>query len=188
MKKSEKMKGKTAEANRKKQYTRYAIGAAAVIVVLIIAGFYLFNPTVAKNGDTVMIYYTGSYENGTVFDSNVDGDPIVFTIGNKSVIPGFEEAVIGMTVNSTKTVFIPVDKAYGPHLDSLVHVVNRSTWSPGVEPVVGNRYTVTRKTDGAVSHVLVTNVTNDTVTIDENHMLAGQNLTYTIRFAGFYRP
>jgi len=187
MKKSEKLKGKAAVANRKKQSTRYAVAAAAVIVVLLVIGFYLFNPSVAKYGDTVMVYYTGSYENGTEFDSHMNGDPLIFKIGNNSVIPGFEEAVIGMTVNSTKTVHIPVDKAYGPHLDSLVHVVNRSTLSKDIEPVVGNSYVITRKADGAVSHVLITNITNDTVTLDENHQLAGQNLTFTILFAGFYR-
>jgi peptidylprolyl isomerase len=187
MKKSEKLKGKAAVANRKQQYTKYALAALSVIIILSLIGFYLFNPSVAKTGDTVMVYYIGTYENGTVFDSNVDGDPLIFTIGNKSVITGFEEAVIGMSINSTKTVFIPVDKAYGPHLDSLVHVVNRSTLSADMEPVVGNRYVITRKADGAVSRVTIINVTNDTVTLDENHMLTGQNLTYTIRFAGFYK-
>ena len=188
MKKSEKLKGKAAAANRKKQYTRYAIAGAAVIAVLLIAGFYLFNtPTVAKTGDTVMVYYTGTLDNGTVFDSNVDGDPLIFTIGNKTVIPGFEEAVIGMTVNSTKTVHIPVEKAYGPHLDSLVHVMNRSDLSKDMDPVVGNRYVITRKADGAVSRVMVINVTKDTVTLDENNILTGQNLTFTIQFVGLYK-
>jgi peptidylprolyl isomerase len=186
MKKSEKMKGKITAANRKKQYTRYVIAGAAVIIVLLIAGFYFFNPTAVKNGDTVMVYYTGTLDNGTVFDSNVDGDPLIFTVGNKTVIPGFEEAVIGMTVNSTKTVHIPAGKAYGPHLDSLVHVVNRSDLPSDVDPVIGSRYVITRKEDGAVSRVMVVNVTRDTVTLDENNILAGENLTFAIRFAGFY--
>jgi peptidylprolyl isomerase len=188
MKKSEKVKGKAAVAIRKKQYTRYVVAGAAVIAVLLIAGFYLFNtPAVAKNGDTVMVYYTGTLDNGTVFDSNADRDPLIFTIGNKTVIPGFEEAVVGMTVNSTKTVHIPVEKAYGPHLDSLVHVMNRSDLSKDIEPIVGNRYVITRKADGAVSRVEVINVTRDTVTLDENNILAGQNLTFTIQFVGFYK-
>ena len=70
MKKSEKLKGKAAVANRKKQYTRYGVAAAAVIVVVLIVGFYLFNPFVAKKGDTVMIYYTGSLENGTALQQS----------------------------------------------------------------------------------------------------------------------
>jgi peptidylprolyl isomerase len=188
MKKSEKLKGKAVAANQKKQYTRYAIAGAAVIAVLLIAGFYLFNtPAVAKNGDTVMVYYTGTLDNGTVFDSNADGDPLIFTIGNKTVIPGFEEAIIGMTANSTKTVHIPVEKAYGPHLDSLVHVVNRTDLPSNIEPIVGNRYVITRKADGAASRVEVINVTKDTVTLDENNILTGQNLTFTIQFVGLYK-
>lgn len=187
MKKSEKLKGKAIAANRKEQYIRYAPAAAAVIVILSLVGFYLFNPFVAKNGDTVMIYYNGTLENGTVFDSNFDRDPLIFTIGNRSVIPGLEEAVMGMSVNSTKTVYIPVDKAYGPHLDNLVLVVNRSELPKDIEPVVGRMYTIQRNDDGAVARVRITDVTNDTVMLDQNHLLAGQNLTFTIRFAGFYQ-
>jgi peptidylprolyl isomerase len=92
-----------------------------------------------------------------------------------------------MNVNSTKTVFIPVDKAYGPHLDSLVHIVNRTNLPPDMDPEAGKMYTIRRTADNAVARVLVLNVTSDTVTLDENHMLAGQNLTFTIQFAGFYR-
>jgi len=95
MRKSEKVKGKSAGENREKIYTWYALGAAAIIVVLLIVGFYLFNPFVAKKGDTVVVYYTGTLENGTVFDSNIDRDPLIITIGNGNVIPGFEEAIIG---------------------------------------------------------------------------------------------
>jgi peptidylprolyl isomerase len=188
MKKSEKLKGKAAVENRKKQYTRYAIAGAAVIAVLLIAVFYLFNtPAVAKTGDTVMVYYSGTLDNGTVFDSNADGDPLIFTIGNKTVIPGFEEAVIGMTVNSTKTVHIPVEKAYGPHLDSLVLVMNRTDLPKDMDLVVGNRYIITRKADGAASRVMVINITRDTVTLDGNNILTGQNLTFTIQFVGLYK-
>ena len=187
MKKSEKLKGKVAVANRKKQYLQYVIAGAAALIVIAAIGFYLFNPSVAKKGDTVMVYYTGSYENGTEFESHMSGDPLIFTLGNGTVVAGFEEAIIGMDVNATKTVHVPVEKAYGPHLDRLVHIVNRSTLSKDIEPVIGNRYIITRNADGAVSHILITNVTNDTITIDENHQLAGQNLTFTIRFAGFYR-
>lgn len=187
MKKSEKLKGKSGVANRKRQYTWYALVAAAVIVVLLVVGFYLFNPFVAKKGDSVMVYYTGSFENGTVFDSNIDRDPLIFTIGNQSMIPGFEDAVIGMGVNSTKTVHVPFDQAYGPRFEGLVHMVNRSNMPEDMVPEVGRFYTVTRSADGAIARVLIVNVTNDTVTIDENHLLAGQNLTFTIRFIGFYK-
>lgn len=186
MKKSEKRKGKAEVAERKKRYIQYAVAGTAAIIVLIIIGFFFLNPSVAKTGDTVIVYYTGTFDNGTVFDANLDRDPLVFTLGNKSVIPGFEEALIGMRVNETKTVHIPVDKAYGPHLERLVHVVNRSALPADMVPEVGGIYGVTRS-DGAIARVKIIDVTSDNVTIDENHLLAGQNLTFTIRFAGFYQ-
>jgi peptidylprolyl isomerase len=187
MKKSEKLKGKTAVADQKKQYTRYAVAAVTVIIVLLVVGFYLFNPLVAKNGDTVMVYYTGTLANGTVFDSNVDGDPLIFTIGNHTVIAGLEEAVIGMTPNSTRTVNIPVGKAYGPYREDLIQVINRSVLPSDIKPVVGQTYTIQRKTDGAVAYIRLLNFTNDTLTVDQNHLLAGENLTFTVEFAGFYK-
>lgn len=186
MKKSEKWKGKTAAAGRKKQYTGYALAAGAVIVFLALVGFYLFNPFAAKMGDTVMVYYTGAYENGTVFDSNLDRDPLIFTIGNGSVITGFEEAVIGMAVNSTKTVHIPVDKAYGPYREDLIQVINRSVLPKDIEPVVGHTYAIQRNDDGAISYIRLLDFTNETLTIDQNHHLAGENLTFTIQVVGFY--
>jgi peptidylprolyl isomerase len=187
MKKSEKLKGKTAAENRKKQYTRYAVAAVAVLIVLLVVGFYLFNPFGAKNGDTVMVYYTGSLANGTVFDSNFNGDPLIFTIGNHTVITGLEEAVIGMTPNSTKTVNIPVDKAYGPYRKDLIQVINRSVLPSDIEPVIGRTYTVQRKADGALTYIRLLNFTNETLTVDQNHLLAGENLTFTIQFIGFYK-
>ena len=187
MKKSEKKKGKSVVADRRTLSTRYAVAAAAVIVILIVIGFYLFNPSGAKTGDTVMIYYTGTYENGTVFDSNLNRDPLVFTIGNNTVIPGLEEAVIGMTPNSTKTVNISVDKAYGPYRPDLVQVVNRSILPSNIEPVIGHVYTIERTSDHSIAYVRLLNFTNDTLTIDQNHLLAGQNLTFTIQFVGFYK-
>lgn len=186
MKKSEKRKGKAVVADRKKRYTQYAVAGSAAVITLIVIGFFFLNPSVAKAGDTVMVYYTGTFDNGTVFDSNLERDPLIFTLGNKSVITGFDEAVTGMHVNETKTVYIPVEKAYGPHLDRLVHVVNRSALPADMVPEVGGIYGVTRS-DGAIARVKIIDVTADNVTIDENHLLTGQNLTFTIRFAGFYK-
>lgn len=188
MKKSEKLKGKAAVAERKQASKKLVIAAAAIIIIVIIAGvILLYHPDAAKNGDTVMVYYTGYFENGTQFGSNVDDDsPLIFTIGNHTVITGMEEAVVGMTPNSTKTVNISYDKAYGPYRADYILVMNKSALPKDVDPVIGNSYTFTRKEDGAVAHVRITNITDSTVTFDENHLLAGKNLTYTIRFVGFY--
>ena len=97
------------------------------------------------------------------------------------VIPGFDEAVAGLAVNDVKTVRIPSEKAYGSYNNSLVHIVNRSAFPANVTPVAGQYYGIQRTSDGTVSYVKIINVTQSTVTLDENHELAGQNLTFSIR-------
>lgn len=184
MKKSEKIKGKEAVAARKKKQVQYGILAATVIVIVAIIIITLFNPFVAKTGDTVEVYYTGTLDNGTVFDTNENAAPLTFTLGKAMVIPGFEEAVAGMSVNEVKTVRIASEKAYGSYNTSLIHVVNRSVFPANVTPVAGQYYAIKSMVDGTVNYVKIINVTSSTVTIDENHELAGQNLTFSIRLAG----
>ncbi len=115
MKKSEKIKGKEAVATRKKKQVRYGIIAAAAIILVALFGFVMFNPFVAREGDTVKVFYTGSLDDGTVFDTNMNATPLAFTVGKGMVIPGFDEAVIGMGVDDVKTVRIPSEKAYGSY-------------------------------------------------------------------------
>jgi peptidylprolyl isomerase len=184
MKKSEKIKGKEAVAARKKKQVQYGIIAAAGIILVALLGFVLFNPFVAKTGDTVNVFYTGTLDDGTVFDTNVNATPLAFTIGKGMVVPGFEEAVIGMGVNDVKTVRIPSEKAYGSYKSSLVQTLNRSAFPADVTPFVGQFYSIRRTTDGTERLVKITNVTPSTITLDGNHEMAGQNLTFTIRLAG----
>jgi peptidylprolyl isomerase len=181
MKKSEKLKGKAVVAARKKNQVRYGILAGAGIVIVAIFGFIMFNPFVAKMGDTVEVYYTGILDDGTIFDTNVNASPLEFTLGKGMVIPGFEEAVAGMAVNESKTVWIPLDKAYGSYNRSLIHVLNRSALPANMTPVEGKYYTLRSTINGAINTVKAINVTASTVTLDENHVLAGQNLTFTLR-------
>ena len=186
MKKSEKVKGKEAMAARKKLYPKLAMVAAAGILIIIIAVYLVFNPSVlnpngAKSGDMVTVEYTGSLPDGTVFDTNVNATPLTFIIGQGRVIKGLEEGVTGMAQGEAKTVRIPVDKAYGPYNDALVHVVNRSTLPANITPEVGKVLKVTRQPDGAFALVKIINVTPSTITWDENHELAGKDLVYTIR-------
>ena len=181
MKKSEKIKGKETVATRKKKQVRYGIVAAAAIILVALFGFVMFNPFVAKAGDTVKVFYTGSLDDGTVFDTNMNATPLEFTIGKGMVISGFEEAVIGMGVDNVKTVWIPSEKAYGTYNSSLVNTLNRSAFPSDITPLVGQLYSVRRTTDGAVSLVKIINVTPSTITLDGNHELAGKNLTFSIR-------
>ena len=181
MKKSEKIKGREAVAAKKRLYPKFAMVAAAGILILVVIGYILLNPSGAKNGDMVTVEYTGSLTDGTVFDSNVNATPLTFIIGQGRVIKGLEEGVTGMSQGDTKTVNIQVDKAYGPYNDALVHVVNRSTLPADMIPEVGGVYTVTRQPGGALARVKIINVTPSTITWDENHALAGKDLVFTIR-------
>lgn len=134
----------------------------------------------AKKGDTVKVHYTGKLENGTVFDTSLNRDPLQFTIGNDEVIPGFEEAVIGMAPGDSKTVKITADKAYGPHLDEMVLVVERTQIPPNLKPEVGQQLQL-KQADGKVILVVVTDVSESTVTLDANHPLAGKDLIFDIQ-------
>lgn len=184
MKKSEKIKGKEAVAARKNMQVQYGIILALGIIVVAVLGFVIFNPFVAKTGDTVDVYYTGTLDNGTIFDTNENATPLTFTLGKGMVIPGFDEAVAGMALNNVKTVWIPYEKAYGAYNRSLIHIVNRSVFPANLTPVAGNYYAIKKITDGTISYVKIINVTPSTVTIDENNELAGQNLTFSIRLIG----
>jgi peptidylprolyl isomerase len=181
MKKSEKLKGKQVVALKKKKQLQYGMLAGAGVIIVAVLLLVIFNPFVAKAGDTVNIYYTGTLDDGTIFDSNVNGSPLTFIVGKGMVIPGFEEAVIGMAVNNEKTVRIPPEKAYGLYNASFIHVVNRTAFPSNLTPVVGQYYSVRSTIDSSESSVKVINVTAATITLDANHALAGQNLTFSIR-------
>jgi peptidylprolyl isomerase len=132
----------------------------------------------AKNGDTVRVHYTGKLENGTLFDSSSDGDPLEFKLGEGELIPGFEQAVQGMKTGDTKTVTIPVDEAYGPRRDELIMVVEKSQLPSDLETSVGEQLEMTQGDNTFV--VTITEATDDTVTLDANHPLAGEALIFDL--------
>ena len=133
----------------------------------------------AKDGDIVIVHYTGSLDDGTVFDSSVDREPLEFTLGQGQMIPGFEQGVLGMKVGETRNIHIPADQAYGPHRDELVVEVDRSELPEDLDPVVG-QYLEMTQTDGRTAVVPVVAVSETTITIDANHRLAGKDLNFEI--------
>lgn len=133
----------------------------------------------AKTGDTVQVHYTGTLDDGTVFDRSIDrGVPLEFTIGSGQMIPGFDQAVNGMILGESKTVKIPADQAYGPYYEDLVQVVNRSDLPEDVE--VGQRLQGIQA-DGQIIVFTIINVSESNVTLDANHHLAGKDLTFEIK-------
>ena len=93
--------------------------------------------TEAKSGDNVKVHYTGKLDDGTVFDTSVERDPLEFTVGEGKLIPDFEKAVVGMNPGETKTIQIPSENAYGPHREEMMMVVDRSQFPKELEPEVG---------------------------------------------------
>lgn len=133
----------------------------------------------AKKGDNVKVHYTGRLDDGTVFDSSQDRDPLEFTLGEGQVIPGFEEAVEGMGEGDSKTATVSSENAYGPRRNELVLPIERDRFPDGVEPEVGQPLQMQTQ-DGEVVQVIVTEVEDEVVLVDANHPLAGHDLTFDI--------
>jgi peptidylprolyl isomerase len=140
----------------------------------------------AKNGDRVLVRYTGKFEDGTVFDSSEDCEcdsdsgPLEFVLGEHQVIPGFEEAVVGMAPGEEKTVNIPFDKGYGPRSDAMIAEIDRKDLPEEISPTVGERLQVTQE-GGATFDVFISALTEDKVSLDGNHPLACRDLVFEIR-------
>jgi FKBP-type peptidyl-prolyl cis-trans isomerase 2 len=142
----------------------------------------------AKKGDTVKVHYQGKLKDGTVFDdSNTRKEPLIFTIGQSDIIAGFDTAVEGMDPGQEKTVNIPADQAYGPHRKEMVVTVNRKELPPDLKPVVGQQLSVSQD-EKQYAVVTVTGVSEDSVTLDANHPLAGQDLTFGIKLVEICPP
>ncbi len=133
----------------------------------------------AKTGDSVSIHYTGKLQEGTVFDSSRDRDPLEFAIGNGEVIPGFEAAVVGMAPGDAKTEVIPAENAYGPRQPEMVMVVERHHIPAEIPLDVGQQLQL-QGPQGQMVPVMVTDLSEADVTLDANHPLAGETLIFDI--------
>jgi FKBP-type peptidyl-prolyl cis-trans isomerase 2 len=136
--------------------------------------------TTAKEGSKVKVHYTGRLADGTEFDSSADQQPLEFKVGAGEVIPGFEQAVLGMSEGESKTTRVPAGEAYGDYDDDLVMEVERGQFPENITPEVGQRLQL-RQPDGQVFGAVVTDVDGDSVTLDANHPLAGQELVFDIQ-------
>ncbi|MGB7923090.1 MAG: peptidylprolyl isomerase [Pyrinomonadaceae bacterium] len=136
-------------------------------------------PEQLKKGDTARIHYTGRLANNEVFDTSEGGDPLEFEVGAGEVIAGFDEGVEGMQVGEKKTIEIEADNAYGERSDALVQAVARADLNLETEPQVGMNL-VLQLPDGNQIPVAITDVSQDSVTLDANHPLAGQKLIFDV--------
>jgi len=134
----------------------------------------------AKQGDMVRVHYRGTLEDGAVFSSTYEEkEPFEFTIGEGSVLPGFEQAVIGMNVGDTRSISIPPEEAYGQHRKEFVFMMNRSQAPAGLNLELGKRLQV-RANRGKTTIATITAITEDSVLLDANDPLAGKTLKFEI--------
>ena len=133
----------------------------------------------AAHNNTVTVKYTGKLADGTVFDASPDDSPLSFIVGRGEVVKGFEAAVIDMSQGETKTVVIEPDQAYGESNPALTEEINRADLPEDLELTEGGQLNVTQD-DGSTLLLMIDKVTEETVTLDANHPLAGKALTFVI--------
>ncbi|MBP1840534.1 FKBP-type peptidyl-prolyl cis-trans isomerase [Formosa algae] len=132
-----------------------------------------------KENDTVKVHYTGKLNDGRVFDSSLEREPLEVTIGQGMLIPGFENAIIDMKVNEKKTVEIAKENAYGDINEQLFHKVGNEQLPPDVKPEVGMGLT-SKSEDGREHQFRVVDIQDDHIVVDGNHPLAGQDLVFDL--------
>lgn len=136
-----------------------------------------------KNGDTVQVHYTGTLDNGEIFDTSKEREPLEFTLGRGQLIPGFEKAVLGLTIGDSTKVDIPSTEAYGEERKDLIIHVPKDQLPDDVKPQIGMQLQVNQPS-GQPIPVRITEVGETELTLDANHPLAGKDLTFEIELLG----
>jgi len=133
---------------------------------------------IVENGKSVLVHYTGKFEDGEIFDTSlVEGrEPIKTVVGQGNLIKGFEEGLVGMTEGEKKTIEVEPEKGYGEYLDGLVITIKKDQVPEGVK--VGD--VLQSESERGTINVTVTEVTEDTVKIDANHPMAGKKLIFEL--------
>ncbi|MEX0778834.1 MAG: peptidylprolyl isomerase [Balneolales bacterium] len=132
-----------------------------------------------KDGDTVKVHYTGKLADGSEFDSSADKEPMEFKIGEGKLIPGFEQAVVGMNIGDKNTIKIPSAEAYGERRDDMNVSVEKEKLPEDLTPELGQQLQIQQQ-DGKAIPVVIADISDTHVTLDANHPLAGEDLTFEI--------
>jgi peptidylprolyl isomerase len=135
--------------------------------------------TAATTGNTVRVHYRGTLDDGTEFDSSAGRDPLEFTLGSGQVIPGFENAIMGMSEGDTKTITIPPEEAYGHSNPGMVHEVPRAEIPDNI-PLHEGAMLSASDGQGRQMQLTVVEANDETVKLDANHPLAGKALTFEL--------
>jgi peptidylprolyl isomerase len=138
----------------------------------------------AQKGDTVKVHFTGKLDDGTEFASSRNDAAVEFTIGEGKLIPGIEEGTIGMAEGDQKTIRLEPNQAFGEKRSELVSKVPKSEFPDDIEPTVGLHLQMSSSSGNPI-RVVVTEISGDEVTLDANHALAGQSLTFDLELVDF---
>jgi peptidylprolyl isomerase len=143
--------------------------------------------TTLKNGDSVKVHYTGTLEDGRVFDTSKGRDPLEFKAGDGQIITGFENAILGMKVGETRDFEVSPDEAYGHRQEEMVLEVPVGEFPDHIEPKIGMRLQL-KQQQGSPLEVVITDISNEAVTLDGNHPLAGQTLHFQVELLEIATP
>ncbi len=170
-----------ARKGRARQGSLVLYAVAAIAIIAIVAGsvyYFTAGSLSVQNGDNVSLYYTGRLQNGTIFGSNVGGQPLVFTVGANQVIPGFNNGIMGMHVNQTRQLVIPPNQAYGEINSSLIITVPIAEFGNHTVKV-GEGIGQTLPNGGQLQGV-ITAINSTNAIIDFNPPLAGRTLIFNV--------
>lgn len=133
----------------------------------------------AKAGDKVRVHYKGQLSDGTIFDSSLEREPIEFILGQDTVIPGFEDAVIGMEAGESKDVSIPPEEGFGEYSKDLVVNIEKTILPPEINPELGMQLEVSSEEE-TPRVFTIADIAEDSITLDGNHPLAGKEIAFKI--------
>jgi FKBP-type peptidyl-prolyl cis-trans isomerase 2 len=133
----------------------------------------------AQKGDKVKVHYHGKLTNGETFDSSNGREPLEFEVGSGTVIKGFDQGVAGMEVGEKKTINIPVEEAYGPRSEDMLIEFPKDRFPDDVAIEEGMQLMMSNGS-GQNIPVIVTEIKEDSVILDANHPLAGEDLIFDI--------
>ncbi len=164
-----------------------------LIISILISGCQSVEPdtsssTPVKNGDTVFVHYVGKVIDGEIFEMTLDAEPRGIIVGAQQTLPAFEQALIGMRAGESKNFDLPHEQAFGPYLEQpgMTHTLQRSSLAHTINPKIGQQLNAAvflpgQQTDQSqIVPVFVTAVTEQTITVDANHPLAGKNLNFDV--------
>ncbi|MCE6987684.1 peptidylprolyl isomerase [Dyadobacter sp. CY323] len=138
----------------------------------------------AQTGDNVQVHYKGTLPDGQLFDSSEGREPLNFTLGSGMVIKGFDDGVTGMEIGDKKTIHIPNADAYGPVNEDMIIHFDRKQIPADVPLEIGSTLNMHQEGNGQVIPVVIREVTEETVILDANHPLAGQDLVFELELVG----